>query len=471
MRSLPLLTSAAAAGALALAPAADGAKTTLTITGRGFGHGVGMSQYGAYGMAKAGKRYDDILSHYYSGTTLGRLSEDPDVRVVLASGRSSVSVAGATWAGNQRLDPGKTYTLVAGGKGVILRQGSKKLFTGASPMVLRPQVGGSMWTGGSAYRGAFEVDASGGRVGVVNRVGLEDYLRGVVPQESIPSWPLEALKAQAVAARSYAVESGVLSADTRSQVYGGASAEKPSTNAAVAATDGQVVTYRGEIVKTYFFSTSGGRTEDVENVWGGPALPYLRSVDDPYDSVSPLHRWTPIRMTGASANAKLSGYVRGSFKKIVVTRRGASPRVISATVVGTRGSTTISGASLRARLGLRDTWAYFKSVTTGVKRKPVKSSPSLPGSPSTGGAGPDGARAAAVRARHVAARTVHFVAGEIAPGKRGQRVRVQRLRGGRWVTVAKVRLTKGGRYEARVSARSSYRVKAGGALGPTVRVR
>ena len=128
--------------------------------------------------------------------------------------------------------------------------------------------------------------------------------------ESPSSWPIEALKAQAVAARTYAIATSKGGAgfehyaDTRSQVYGGVAVETPTTNRAVAETAGQVVTYQGRPVVTYFFSTSGGRTENVENSLGGTPQPWLRSVEDPYDDVSPRHRWKPVRMTLGAAGAQ-----------------------------------------------------------------------------------------------------------------------------------------------------------------------
>ena len=145
-------------------------------------------------------------------------------------------------------------------------------------------------------------------------------MRGVVGDESPPSWPLEALKAQAVAARTYALTTMKPTAgfdvypDTRSQVYGGVAAEEASTDAAVAQTSGEVVTYNGQPVVTYFFSTSGGRTENVENTpLGNEPRPWLKSVDDPYDTMSPRHRWGPIKLSlkhgGAQARRPGEGQV------------------------------------------------------------------------------------------------------------------------------------------------------------------
>ena len=204
-------------------------------------------------------------------------------------------------------------------------------------------------------------------IGVTNVVALDDYLQGVVPAESPASWPAEALKAQAIAARTYAITTAKSAAfdhyaDTRSQVYKGVGIETAATNAAVADTRGQAVTYQGQPVVTYFFSTSGGRTEAVENTsLGREPKPWLQSVEDEFDNVSPRHRWT-AKLTMRSAAKKLGGLVKGSFKGIKVTKRGVSPRIVSAEVVGSRGRTPVDGATLRARLGLYDTWAYFTAI-------------------------------------------------------------------------------------------------------------
>lgn len=126
------------------------------------------------------------------------------------------------------------------------------------------------------FRGALEFRPSGGRLLVINALDLDSYLRGVVAAESPSSWPQNALRAQAVAARTYALTTNAGGSegfsqwpDTRSQVYNGVSSETPSTDAAVAATSRQVVTYLGKPVVTYFFSTSGGKTENVENSFLG----------------------------------------------------------------------------------------------------------------------------------------------------------------------------------------------------------
>ena len=143
---------------------------------------------------------------------------------------------------------------------------------------------------------------SGSGFKVVNRLLLEGYLRGVVPRESPSSWPQAALRAQAVAARSYAVR-GIkdqgdfdLYCTVASQVYNGYDGEADSTNAAVKATAGVVPTSGGRPIVAYFFSTSGGHTENIENVWGGSPVPYLKGVSDPYDT-----RLAVSRLAGRAA--------------------------------------------------------------------------------------------------------------------------------------------------------------------------
>ena len=225
--------------------------------------------------------------------------------------------------------------------------------------------------------------------GRVRQIGLESYVRGVVSAEVPAGWPLAALEAQAVASRTYALTAHAggasfdVYADSRSQVYRGTAAETPQTNAAVAATAGQVVTYEGRPAITYFFASSGGCTENVEYGFPGtPPEPWLRGTLDPYDR-GPLHRWK-LTIGFASAAARLHGLVRGSFRGIEVRRRGFSPRIRSAYVLGSAGRTGVTGAELAARLGLHDAWAYF-SVRDGRTVRPEPDRSGAAPAPSTGG--------------------------------------------------------------------------------------
>jgi stage II sporulation protein D len=210
----------------------------------------------------------------------------------------------------------------------------------------------------------------------VQRVPLERYVRGVVSAEVSSSWPLAALQAQAVASRTYALTAHAggskfdVYADTRSQVYRGVAAETATTNAAVTTTAGQIVTYAGKPAITYFFASSGGMTESVQNSFlGSPPEPWLIGVADPYD-IGPAYDWT-LSISFSAAAAKLNGLVKGSFRGIEVLTRGVSPRIVSARVLGSRGTEPVSGPELAGRLGLQSTWAYF-SVKSGasLKREP-----------------------------------------------------------------------------------------------------
>jgi SpoIID/LytB domain protein len=218
----------------------------------------------------------------------------------------------------------------------------------------------------------------------VKSLPLETYVRGVVSAEMSASWPMAALEAQAVASRTYAITSDAggskfdVYSDDRSQVYLGKAAETSRTNSAVAATAGQIVTYAGKPAVTYFFAGSGGQTESVQNAFpGAEPEPWLVSVADPYEA-GPLRHWTTT-MSLASAGSRLSGLVKGTFTGIEVLKRGVSPRIVSAYVLGSKGRTLVSGPELEARLGLYSTWAYFSVKTTkGAHAEPDASGQNPP---------------------------------------------------------------------------------------------
>jgi stage II sporulation protein D len=354
--------------ALAL-PAAASAKVWV-VKGAGFGHGAGMSQYGAYGYATHGFPYQQILTHYYTGTTIASIT-DQTVRVLLRDSARSVSFRGVGSACGAALKTAKSYVAKRKGSGVVLRSKKGRLIA---------RCGGTLTAAGSptvvvggkgTYRGSLEVRASTSGLGAINVVELEDYVRGVLSRESPSAWPLEALKAQAVAARSYVLSTAAHGSvfdvfdDTRSQAYGGVAAETARTDQAVSATHLQVVLYAGKVAQTFFFSTSGGHTENNEFSslgFGQPPIPYLRGVDDPFevDAGSPYEHWKK-KFSFRRMNSALRGLgLHGKLKNIVVTQRGTSPRIVQANLIGTGGTTTVNGPQLRDALGLPDTWAYFK---------------------------------------------------------------------------------------------------------------
>lgn len=488
MRRRPLLLTAVLGAALLLPASGASAATRFYVQGAGFGHGIGMSQYGAYGYARHGAGYRFMLRHYYRGTSLGQVARTRTVRVLLEANEGAVSFSGATRAGSRRMAPGVTYTVRRFGlSGMRLYAGRHRLasygtlvrVTGPGPLRLSGTAINGVRSG--LYRGALEVrPATFGGLNAINAAGLDDYVAGVVPGEMPASWPMEALKAQAVAARSYGITTDAGGngfdqyPDTRSQVYQGVNGEDPRGNAAVRATAGQVVTYHGEPVTTFFFSTSGGRTENVEDSFiGSDPKPWLRSVDDPYDYYSPKHRWS-FRFTMGQASAKLGGLVRGSFRGIRVLRRGHSPRVVSAQVIGTRGRSSVSGPTLRSRLGLYDTWAYFYVVRSGnaPRRLPeLRHGGGAPSTPAAGG-GSGGGIAPRVAAVAMAVSRAHqALVGSVSPGRTGALVRVQRLQHGRWHTVGTARLRRGGAYLVTPTTAGTYRIVYRGMAGAAVRLR
>jgi stage II sporulation protein D len=358
-RALVLLTVAVAALAAAAAAAAE---PVFVVQGRGWGHGIGLGQYGAQGFARAGWRHERILAHYYRGTELGR-AEPREVRVLLGSGRERLVVSSVRpfrvvdGAGLRatlpagRIGLGPRLVVRLDGRSVRL-SAPVRFEGGAAPVALD----------GHAYRGALVIRSSGGRMSVVNHVGLERYLRGVVPWEMPHRWHPEALKAQAVIARSYALATLKpgkifdLHADQRSQVYGGVRAEKPSTNRAVDSTSGRVLRHGGRIAVTFYHSTSGGRTATIRDVWPrAEALPYLRAVEDPHDRASPYHSWEPRVVPRAELAAKLKQPVLRRASDVLVSRN-PSDRAEQVRIRTPQGERAVAADVFRTALGLRSTW-------------------------------------------------------------------------------------------------------------------
>lgn len=377
--------AAAIALVVALACAATARPAaTFVLKGKGWGHGLGLGQYGTHGYARdAGRDYRWILDHYYTGTTLGAAGVGR-VRVLVASGVSRVTVAsGASFSVTDA--NGRKYNLNAGTHTIRanlqVRSANGQLRTLAGPVRFDPGTA-VLRLSGSAYRGFLRVRAQGGLVAAVNDIGLEQYVKGVVAWEMPASWHPEALKAQAVVARTYGLvsrKSGQwfdLYDDTRSQVYGGMRAEDPRTNAAVDATRGEVVRSGGALAWTVYHSTSGGKTASREDEWGPPGLPYLVGVPDEFDSISPHHVWGPTDAeddcpnrgrdcvwSAAALKRALGSRAPSSITDFTVAQRNGSSRVAQARLTGPSGSTTVTGATLRSVLGLRSTW-----FTIGVLR-------------------------------------------------------------------------------------------------------
>jgi stage II sporulation protein D len=348
MRRLVLLVAL-----LVPAPAAA-ATPDFVVAGYGWGHGVGMSQYGAQGYALHGWSARQILAHYYPGTELVRRAPQ-DIRVLLAEGKARVTI-GSRAAFVIRDAHGKRVRL----RGRVALKAVLRVRAGRLVAPLRIVPGTApLALDGRGYRGELLLYRDSAGLQVVNELPLERYLRGVVPWEMPHDWASAALRAQAVAARSYALATldpggrYDLVGDARDQMYGGIRAETSATNLAVGATAGKVLTWRGRIALTYYSSTSGGRTEAVADAFPqAEPVPYLVAVADPYDGLSPHHRWGPLRFRPATLAKRLGV---PAVERVAV-QRNASGRVAKLVVGWRNGSRTLTGGEVEHLLALPSTW-------------------------------------------------------------------------------------------------------------------
>ncbi|NJL49640.1 MAG: SpoIID/LytB domain-containing protein [Leptolyngbyaceae cyanobacterium SM2_5_2] len=281
-----------------------------------------------------------------------------EMRVAVAERLDRLAVGSSTTAivkdaggqGVGQLPQGRSVTVSAEGRALRLADWRGQAFW------VEPANGGYVFINNTWYRGRVLVMPVEGKVTAVNWVDLEAYLYSVLGAEMPASWPQEALKAQAVAARSFALYRRDRSASqlydvgptTAHQVYKGLASEAPATVAAVNATQGQVLTHGGRIIEAVFHSSSGGQTENVEDIWQR-SLPYLRSVPD-FDQDAPVFRWSETFSAG-QFEQRVTGIGRlVSASPEQVTPRG---RVMSIRLQGTSGSRTLTGTELRQALGLR----------------------------------------------------------------------------------------------------------------------
>lgn len=298
----------------------------------------------------------------------------PDLRVGLASGRASLTITPAGGKATVQTGSSKTITLAANTAAAIRWQdgaflvGREKLRS--EVLVIRPAAkAGELSLDGRRYRGALELRHKSGGLTAVNIVPVDDYLRSVVPEEMPVDWPAEAIKAQSVAARSFAFasrgrhasEGYDLCTTTHCQLYTGTAAEKSASNAAIKATRGEVLTYGGKPIEALFHTDSGGMTENSEDVWGSH-VPYLRAAKDTPAKTMP---WTKT-ISRADLERKLAakGHDIGKARSIALSPltigraakdRTASGRVKTMTVKGTKGTATLSGTTWRSLLGLKST--------------------------------------------------------------------------------------------------------------------
>lgn len=229
-----------------------------------------------------------------------------------------------------------------------------------------------IWLGQRRYGGFLQLMARGDRLQVVNHLGVEAYLTSVVGSEMPHDWPLAALQAQAVAARTYALRQRGgkgrfdVQATVSSQVYRGLESATPRTQKAVETTRSLVMAYGGKLINAVFHSSSGGFTEASGDVWR-TQLPYLVSVPD-HDAQSPLHRWTQ-RFNRRQLQAAFRE--TGGVQAVDVLRTSATGRLRSVRVRGPGGSLVLSGRDLRQRLGLKSTMVSFRWLAPHASAEPL----------------------------------------------------------------------------------------------------
>ncbi len=412
MRRLFLALSAVLLVALAPAPGALGQNQPkdFTFFGSGFGHGLGMSQWGAYGLALDGWSAKEILTHYYSGTSVVKEGSPPDrLRIGLVQAEASVHLEAQEGDVELRLGDRKSgdvvatipdgeswrvrasdgeYRIVDAGGATVGRFGgpAEPIFAVFQPQGVRVRVpeAGHTYNRGWIEFGLYGCGGSCD-LRLILEVTPQEYLYGLGEVPS--SWPMAAMQAQAIAARTYAFTKAAASqhrsgcdcalyASSFDQVYAGWDKEGGTDGdrwvQAVDHTEDKVVAEAGTTIQAFYMSSSGGFTEDNENVWGGTPIEYLRGVCDPgdYTAENPSAIWqTTVAAPKLTKSLALGiGTVTGFANPV----RGISGRIISITVQGEKSSTPISGTVLRSALGLRDDRVWInrdRQIVGAIRQK------------------------------------------------------------------------------------------------------
>jgi len=373
-------------------PASAGASRVFVVQGHGWGHGRGMGQYGARALAAAGTPWYRILPKYYTGIQFSKAARGQRIRVLLrhaksvvvkGDSRAVIVTGGKTVAWTKR---GGVYFLIgrAGSATVIMVASSPTgpwhTVRAAAPRTVR--LSGAHMAGvvGSTtirwYKGAIDLVPSGRGVDVIDTVDLERYVAEVVPREMPAWWPMNALKSQAVAARTYALRVAAVAranhrnhdicASTACQVFGGYAwtkdgtfqvLESHSSNVAAWSTAGYIMTYRDKPILAEYSSSTGGYTTS-----GG--VPYLAPRPDPWDAGAPLHSWSQA-ISGSQIQARWPSV--GSFVGVGSVKRDGrgdfGGRALSLVIYGTRGALRVSAGSFQYAFGLPSDW--FRLLATG----------------------------------------------------------------------------------------------------------
>lgn len=383
-------TSALAAPAAQADSSVSSRSGSFTLDGRGFGHGWGMSQYGAYGAAKKGLTWKQILAFYYPGTTRTMQTPGTKVRVWITADTDSAVTAAAASGLKVTSSAGGSYSLPTGSAYASWRisrsgPGMKLQHRGTGAWTTRStSLKNGTWTFSDSaslvrvilpkgstrdLRGRVSLVQRGTGGRTVNTLTMEDYVRGVVPAEMPTSWATEAVRSQAVAARTYAAKlisnapsgNGYDICDTTAcQVYRGQDVETANGNAAVAATARTILTYGSSIALTQFSSSNGGQAAKGD-------YPYLTAHKDPYDGVVTPNTWSKT-ITAASLGRIWPS--AGTVKQLqVVSRDGQGTwggRIVSIRIVGSNKTVTVAGTTFRNVYGLRSNFFTVRGATTSA---------------------------------------------------------------------------------------------------------
>lgn len=280
---------------------------------------------------------------------------DPSIRVAIVKNETSVTLEGDG-----------LIARTAGGEPVIL----------ASPAIVKQSRGGILIEGikyssltvaavsnvtvnSKPYRGRVEILSNDKGILVVNELPIEEYLIGLINAEISSAWPIEAVKAQAVIARTYALNRKNarrdslyhLESSVMDQVYGGSEKEDNRALRAVSETSGQVLTYGGAIIQAFYHSNCGGKTESAENVWGA-SLPYMTGVDCQYCLINPSTLWdVKLSLKDIEAKARSAGFKLGTLTDIRTGARNSRGRLVNVTLLSNRGNVTMTGDQFRKTVG------------------------------------------------------------------------------------------------------------------------
>lgn len=375
-------------------PISANATEYFVIHGQGYGHGVGMCLAGARGMAEAGYTYRDILRKYYTSATPSSTQEIQLIRVGLYSTTLATTISGngdfevfddlenKLWAGTGGQSITISYDIENSSYSITTPTETIKIIS--SHITVSPTASSVLSLKNisppNQFRGDIEVrfSSNSNLLWAINELSLNEYLYGLA--EASDSWPKNALKALAVAARTYALEKKLnastpykadgfdLNATTDCQYYLGYDYEiqAPNFKQAIDETAGEILVYNSNPISAVYHSCCGGHTENNENVWGGSALPYLQGVPCGYCTWSSNYNWN-LSISADELQTKLNSNsttsVLGNLEGFEILQAGITPRVKTLRILGSGGSKDISGTDFQKILGLKSTWFNFKPIT------------------------------------------------------------------------------------------------------------